>query len=69
MGAMDSHGVVVTWTTEGRIHRPETGANHGQTVMHSQSWELFPSLELALQAGFKACWTCFPHRKGSPSDI
>lgn len=65
MGAKDSHGVVVTWAQGGHIHRPETGFNHGESVMRSDNWELFPSLEQAMQAGYEPCLSCFPHQRST----
>lgn len=59
MGAKDSHGVVVVWVGSGVIHRPETGYNHGETIMKSATWELFPNRHMAEEAGYTLCGMCF----------
>ena len=59
MANKDSHGVVIVWPKSGIIHRPETGRNHGVSLMQSQEWELFPSLIAAREAGYGKCEACF----------
>ena len=59
MGAQDSHGVVIGWVGSHIVHRPDTGKNHGYTIMRAADWELFPSLIAALEAGYIRCVACF----------
>ena len=64
MAAWDSHGVVVARVSTGIIHRPETGSSiggHGIGTMMSDDWELFPNLNVALEAeaNYRTCERCF----------
>ena len=75
MAIRDSHGVVVAAyaPTSGyhrdhgvpAIHRP--GYRDGLSTLASGDWELFPNLDVALEAGYHACQNCFPGVEDRPT--
>ena len=73
MPAGNSHGVVVVRVSTRIIHRPYTGSSvggHGIGTMMSDDWELFPSLDTALEAEakYRTCDLCYQQPTASIGD-
>ena len=75
MAVKDSHGVVVAAyaPTSGyhrdhgvpAIHRPDY--RDGLSTLASGDWELFPNLDVALEAGHHTCQNWFPGVEDRPA--
>ena len=66
---MDTHGVVVDYghdPTVGHAFRSLNGCRWGRDAMKSDVWELFPSFEVAHEAGVAPCNVCFHGEKQNP---
>ena len=61
MDRLKPNGVVIVWQSSNNtlVHRPDRRGPHGEAAMKTEDWELFPSLELAVDAGYQPCAKCF----------